>query len=36
MMAERMMMGSPAKAVPVAAGENTYTVTVNMSFAIDQ
>lgn len=36
MMAERMTLTSSAKAVPVAAGENTYTVTVNMSFAIDQ
>jgi len=36
MMAERMSMTSAAKAVPVASGENTYTVTVNMSFAIDQ
>jgi len=36
MMAERMVMASAAQAVPVATGENTYTVTVNMSFAIDQ
>lgn len=36
MMAERMSMAGSAKAVPVATGENTYTVTVNMSFAIDQ
>ena len=36
MMSERMSMASAAKSVPVATGENTYTVTVNMSFAIDQ
>lgn len=29
-------MGRSADAVPVAAGENTYKVTVNLSFAIDQ
>ena len=29
-------MGMSADAVPVATGENTYKVTVNMSFAIDQ
>jgi uncharacterized protein YggE len=33
--AERSMAMS-ADSVPVAAGENTYKVTVNMSFAIDQ
>ncbi len=31
-----MSMGRSADAVPVAAGENTYRVTVNVSFAIDQ
>ena len=31
-----MAMGRAADAVPVAAGENTYTVTVNISFGIDQ
>ena len=36
MMGERMSMASSAKAVPVASGENTYSVTVNMSFAIEQ
>jgi len=36
MMAERSFMVGAAKAVPVATGENSYTVTVNMSFAIDQ
>ena len=29
-------MGRAADAVPVATGENTYKVTVNVSFAIDQ
>ena len=36
MMAERRLMADSAKSVPVATGENTYSVTVNMSFAIDQ
>lgn len=31
-----MAMSRSADAVPVAAGENTYSVTVNVSFAIDQ
>ena len=31
-----MAMGRAADAVPVATGENTYKVTVNVSFAIDQ
>jgi uncharacterized protein YggE len=31
-----MSMARSADAVPVAAGENTYKVTVNVSFAIDQ
>ena len=31
-----MARGMSADAVPVAAGENTYKVTVNVSFAIDQ
>ena len=31
-----MSMSRSADAVPVAAGENTYKVTVNVSFAIDQ
>ena len=31
-----MMMAKAEGAVPVAAGENTYSVTVNMSIAIDQ
>jgi uncharacterized protein YggE len=31
-----MVMGKSAESVPVAAGENTYKVTVNVSFAIDQ
>lgn len=34
-MAEMSMAGS-ARAVPVAAGENSYKVTVNVSFSIDQ
>lgn len=36
MMAESGGFARAAKSVPVATGENTYTVTVNMSFAIDQ
>ncbi|MGA9572705.1 MAG: SIMPL domain-containing protein, partial [Lysobacterales bacterium] len=31
-----MAMSRAADSVPVAAGENTYKVTVNVSFAIDQ
>jgi len=31
-----MSMGRSADVVPIAAGENTYKVTVNVSFAIDQ
>ena len=31
-----MLMSRDAESVPVAAGENTYKVTVNVSFAIDQ
>jgi uncharacterized protein YggE len=31
-----MAMASSADAVPVAAGENTYKVTVNISIAIAQ
>jgi uncharacterized protein YggE len=31
-----MVMSRDAESVPVAAGENTYKVTVNVSFAIDQ
>lgn len=31
-----MMMARSVKSVPVAAGENTYAVTVNVSFALDQ
>jgi uncharacterized protein YggE len=31
-----MAMGRSAGAVPVATGENTYRVTVNVSFAIEQ
>jgi uncharacterized protein YggE len=31
-----MAMGAAAESVPVAAGENTYKVTVNVSFAIEQ
>jgi uncharacterized protein YggE len=31
-----MAMARSADAVPVATGENTYKVTVNVSFAIDQ
>ena len=34
--AEMAMMGRSADSVPVAAGENTYKVTVNVSFAIEQ
>ncbi|MGB7452427.1 MAG: SIMPL domain-containing protein [Lysobacterales bacterium] len=36
MMRSEVAMGQSAAAVPVAAGENTYKVTVNVSFAIDQ
>ncbi|RLA46597.1 MAG: hypothetical protein DRR04_12495 [Gammaproteobacteria bacterium] len=36
MMRAEMSMARSADAVPVAAGENTYKVTVNVSFAIDQ
>jgi len=32
----RMAMAESADSTPVAAGENTYKVTVNISFAIDQ
>jgi uncharacterized protein YggE len=30
------MMSRAADSVPVAAGENSYQVTVNMSYGIDQ
>ncbi|MEH6635183.1 MAG: SIMPL domain-containing protein, partial [Halioglobus sp.] len=36
MMQAEMSMARSADAVPVATGENTYKVTVNVSFAIDQ
>lgn len=36
MMKGEMMMAMAADAVPVAAGENSYEVTVNMSYGIDQ
>lgn len=36
MMMAEMSMGRSADAVPVAAGENTYSVSVNVTFAIDQ
>jgi uncharacterized protein YggE len=36
MMRAEMMMAKAADAVPVAAGENSYQVTVSMSYAIDQ
>jgi len=36
MMKAEMMMSRAADAVPVAAGENSYEVTVNMSYGIDQ
>lgn len=36
MVRSAMAMGRSAESVPVAAGENTYKVTVNVSFAIDQ
>ncbi|MCB1382893.1 MAG: SIMPL domain-containing protein [Notoacmeibacter sp.] len=35
-LARTMAMKAEADAVPLAAGENTYTVTVNVTFAIDQ
>jgi hypothetical protein len=36
MMQAEMGMARAADAVPLASGENTYRVTVNMSFAIEQ
>jgi uncharacterized protein YggE len=36
MMRAEMSMAAAANAVPVAAGENTYKVSVNVSFAIEQ
>ena len=36
MMRSKMMMADAAEAVPVAAGESSYEVTVNLSWAIDQ
>lgn len=36
MMRSSMAAGSAADAMPIAAGENTYKVTVNVSLAIDQ
>lgn len=36
MMRSRMAMADAAESVPVAAGENSYEVTVNLSYAIEQ
>jgi uncharacterized protein len=32
----RMSMAKDMEAVPVASGENTYNVTVNVTFALEQ